>query len=414
MIFNKKHVFFDKNLYIKKHGDKYVVYSDKLQKILVVNHNFAQQLITFCEQVKFGEKIKYEVNNEFISILENKGIIYFDKKDYNSRVKYVENKLKFTVKKLDLQYFYLHLTQKCNLNCEYCYNKDNLNKREDLSLEKWKLIIDKLSLNSKSVAILTGGEVFIRKDLDKIIEYLKNTGCRVEILTNGTLLNRNIKILETIDQMIVSLDTINQNYNIRKNTIKYNIIENLKSVPERYKNKIVIRSVLTKYNENDILKTKDFVENILGMKHITNDLVPCTFDDFKNMSEKYIEYSDCNAKSISYSACTACTKTIALDSNGDIYPCQTLIKNEFKIGNILKDDIYKQILKTKIYRNFKKFTLDNVKNCNKCNIKYICGGGCRAIAYNLYKNINHCNEAMCDKYRNVIDENLKKIVGLGK
>lgn len=81
--------------------------------------------------------------------------------------------------------YYLHLTYKCNLNCIYCYNKDIRTNFEEIELDKWELIIDKISPFARRI-ILTGGEPFLSNKLPHVIEYIKslNTSVDIEIISN--------------------------------------------------------------------------------------------------------------------------------------------------------------------------------------------------------------------------------------
>jgi sulfatase maturation enzyme AslB (radical SAM superfamily) len=60
--------------------------------------------------------------------------------------------------------FYLHLTNKCNLKCSYCYNKDVRTSFVDLELHEWKNIIEQIIPYAKHI-VLTGGEAFLHKDM---------------------------------------------------------------------------------------------------------------------------------------------------------------------------------------------------------------------------------------------------------
>lgn len=77
---------------------------------------------------------------------------------------------------------------------------------------------------------------------------------------------------------------------------------------------------------------------------------------------------------------------LALEPNGDIYPCVFFPHDEaLKVGNIFKDNfekIWKQSKLLSILRN-----KDNLKEkCGSCQYRYMCGG-CRARAYTYFNNI---------------------------
>ena len=94
----------------------------------------------------------------------------------------------------------LTLTQKCNLSCVYCYENHKSSKM--MRLETAKKIVDKeLLLNDGYEEIefdFFGGEPFLNFSLikeitDYIIHYVTNKKVLIFIVTNGTLLNDEIK-----------------------------------------------------------------------------------------------------------------------------------------------------------------------------------------------------------------------------
>ncbi|MEM2872862.1 MAG: radical SAM protein [Nitrososphaerales archaeon] len=77
---------------------------------------------------------------------------------------------------------------------------------------------------------------------------------------------------------------------------------------------------------------------------------------------------------------------LAIEPNGDIYPCVFFPhEKDVKVGNILEDDFMH------LWKNSKLLWMTRNKdflepNCKGCKYLYTCGG-CRARAYNYYKNI---------------------------
>lgn len=83
----------------------------------------------------------------------------------------------------------IHLTDKCNLNCKYCYeNKKNM----DISFENIKRIIDYeiKQKNKYAQIIFYGGEPLVREDLFEVMNYAHNElGFKWGITTNGLLID---------------------------------------------------------------------------------------------------------------------------------------------------------------------------------------------------------------------------------
>lgn len=123
----------------------------------------------------------------------------------------------------------LYLTEKCNLNCKYCFEKQKGEK--ELTFEDVKTIMDReAELGSKNcILTLFGGEPLLKKDLIfDIVNYAKKLEkenkirFKYSITTNGTLIDEAfLKLAKENDFFIgYSLDGEKETQN--KNRINYN------------------------------------------------------------------------------------------------------------------------------------------------------------------------------------------------
>src|SRR3989338_11185611 len=79
-------------------------------------------------------------------------------------------------------------TGKCNLRCRMCYiNFSVTTKSKEMSLEDFKTMVNKIPTLKKTVLI--GGELFLRKDIFDMLEFLRSKNIQAAIATNATLLN---------------------------------------------------------------------------------------------------------------------------------------------------------------------------------------------------------------------------------
>jgi MoaA/NifB/PqqE/SkfB family radical SAM enzyme len=86
----------------------------------------------------------------------------------------------------------------CNLTCEHCFYWRNLNQRDDLSFDELAALSD--DLGTVENLNLSGGEPFLRKDLDRIVRrFVRANGTRqVYVPTNGWYTERTVVALESI------------------------------------------------------------------------------------------------------------------------------------------------------------------------------------------------------------------------
>jgi len=173
--------------------------------------------------------------------------------------KYVKKNL---FRKDKLNYLVLYVTSKCNSCCRTCFFHENLNKENDLSLEEFKKISEKLG--DISVLLLSGGEPFLRKDLAEICgTFIENNKVdTLSIPTNGYLSKEIAAVAErlaarfpkTAISINPSLDGMKECHDAIRGTEGsfYQAIETIKELAnakKRYKNiQIVVNSVINKDN----------------------------------------------------------------------------------------------------------------------------------------------------------------------
>ncbi len=119
------------------------------------------------------------------------------------------------------------VTSRCNLLCRHCFYWEELNqKKNELTLDEVETISRSLP-NLLSVS-LTGGEPYLRKDLDQIAAaFERNSGVRnIQIPSNGLLVDQTISRAEHLLKRVsrarvstgVSLDGLEEDHNrIRQN-----------------------------------------------------------------------------------------------------------------------------------------------------------------------------------------------------
>ena len=96
------------------------------------------------------------------------------------------------------------VTNRCNLRCEYCACPDV--KVPELGTEQALDAVDGMARLGAVNVHITGGEPLTRKDLPAIVQRLRYHGVRVSLTTNGTLVPRRIRMLESCVAVSLSLD----------------------------------------------------------------------------------------------------------------------------------------------------------------------------------------------------------------
>lgn len=88
------------------------------------------------------------------------------------------------------------LTSRCNLSCRMCYIRhavgDRTKTARELSASAWLEVAHQAADNGMVFLLLTGGEVFLRRDFFEIYEPLTRMGLVLALFTNGTLITEEI------------------------------------------------------------------------------------------------------------------------------------------------------------------------------------------------------------------------------
>lgn len=226
--------------------------------------------------------------------------------------------------------FNIILTELCNVNCSHCYmNLNNKKNKNTMSFDEIDIIIDKIPYNTSSIT-LTGGEIFLVKDLlfhtiKKIKD--KNPKIKIELESNGIY--------------------------FYKSSSPYDILVELKKIGVDY-----IRFSDDPFHEQggvDLEKVRELKKyesnNTPIIKFLIQDKV-LKIGKATNLEDKYIEKRNCmnNSKTVS-------SPYLFLDVKGNVSICTwkcipplgNLISDTFEeIEKKLEDDFFGLILQGNI------------------------------------------------------------------
>ncbi|MEG1099239.1 radical SAM/SPASM domain-containing protein [Cetobacterium sp.] len=312
-------------------------------------------------------------------------------------------------------YLVLWLANYCNLDCDYCYAKNNF------GTEKMSWIIAKQGLellDEKATLILAGGEPLLNFPLiETIYTYLKekNFKGKIAIQTNGTLITDDIayKLSKMHIKIGVSLDGMFDTNECSRGETK-KVITGIRNL-EKYNKDVSINCVLTGENIGSLEALVEFLylfKNIngLGLDLIritpkTKFTIPKSKDLYINLKKAYDktiflgnitgkfipirEIEDTKQRlNLNYHSCNYCYSSIGQTAvilpNGDVYPCSSLVgEDEYFMGNIES-------------KKLNSIRLSSGKSllCEKCRYEKICRGSCpsRIIMNTKYFNENSdCN-----------------------
>jgi radical SAM protein with 4Fe4S-binding SPASM domain len=299
-------------------------------------------------------------------------------------------------------YTIFELTYRCNLQCIHCYIKKD--SKKELNFYQIKSILNQISSMGTLFITFTGGEVFVRKDFFKILNYATNKGFAINIFTNATLLDKQ-KVYElkkfNISEMGISLYSLRDEIHDYITGVRGSLKKTLKGIyilKERGFN-IKVKCPLMKVNYSDYSQIIDFC-NRLKIKYLFDPvIVPYNDGDKSILSlrldktqiEKIIRdirivkrYKIKKGFLKSNVLCSAGKNFCSISPYGDVYPCIQLL---ISAGN-LKESKFKKIWNhSKVLKNIREIKMGNLKICKNCDIIYYCNR-CPGLAHledgNLY------------------------------
>ncbi|CAB1080896.1 hypothetical protein JY97_09325 [Alkalispirochaeta odontotermitis] len=169
----------------------------------------------------------------------------------------------------------LEITQRCNNQCVHCYNNlsagDLKARQDELTFADYRGIIDEIVDAGCLWLLLTGGEVFVRRDFLDIYTYARHKGLLITIFTNATLVTSGIADhLAQFPPFSIEVSlyghTKETYESITRNPGTYEqCINGIKIMRDR-RLPVKIKTMVITANRHELRGMKQFVENDLGLE----------------------------------------------------------------------------------------------------------------------------------------------------
>ena len=382
--------------------------------MVIINNKFEKKVFAYDRL----NRIEYEINDDcFDIIFDIKNNDYkiddlytiYDKDfieqlfELNILTQNVQKNIN-NVKKLNTYNnvrIFVELTNKCNLKCKHCYGGFASTNNANLNIDALKQMIDDASKNGVYQFDVTGGEPTLYPYLEELLEYAYNAGMLIRIFTNLTTFTKKTKELILkygVKDIVTSIDSCIKEDHEEFRGQKGCFDKTLNSISNLQKENVSIslNTMIGNHNKNNIKELIDFI-NDLKVKSVLDVIVPEgrateLNEDIKESAKVIKSIYEMNSGKIDKDAisisCGVGNRFIYVKSDGNIYLCPSLIKEEYKIGNINNFDTI-EIWKLM----FDKFSnLNCSKKTEKCKN---CTGGCRARALSLHNDINSEDDVYC-------------------
>jgi radical SAM protein with 4Fe4S-binding SPASM domain len=349
---------------------------------------------------------------------------------------------RFEFPKLDFPHdIYMHMTNKCNLKCPYCYNKDDRETKIKLerkglvdpilNTEEYKELIARTIDCGVRRLVFTGGEPLMRPDVQELVAFARSKSEKVflEMLTNAIKIDDKTAewMCEYLNAVTISMDGHEKHlheYYRGKGTFEPTVrgVRKIVARKKELSKREPYIAIVPALTDRNIINTKEIFE--FSLDDLGADgLAPIIFQagDHQELNISQIPelgiYVEAMDRTRSYLAerrtrlgikgtgdspaiaprnhCGVGHGEISVDPSGFVYPCQSLHFDEYICGNVREDDIQEIFLQSPTMKRMRSTNVDTIAVCSHCDLRYLCNSGCRATAYNVYREFDAHNEIYC-------------------
>ena len=308
------------------------------------------------------------------------------------------------------------ITDRCNLHCKMCRNYSTKTKQSDI----WKILCQKIIESGVDECSLAGGEPLMHINFRKIVEYLSPLLKKVNVLTNGTLIDRETATFLYSHNCFVQISIDGGNSRTHDNirgtgnfSKTLSGIANLRDAGVEFATQLTITTfnheeikefvqlskklgsssvnlrrcipvghgketpVLNSNSLKKVYKTAFEFGKKFGIEILTNEFFASLYylSDTKAFEIERISKN----KDTILGGCSVGWTAFYVRWDGSVMFCPYL---PVKCGNILEQDFEEIWEKSKMYKISRNLRWNIVGKCSQCNYLMVCGG-CPAATYNI-------------------------------
>ncbi len=378
----------------------YSIYIDKNQPYYFVPNKIGDRILNkyietndiyeCAKLLNFSPAINLLIIQEFLEKVESK----VKENNYSGRFDLID----FTFPKE----VWIHLTNRCNLNCSHCIFSDHLNDGKEIAFIDLKSVVEYLLNWGTNIFIFTGGEPLIYEGIEKIVSIIhkKSNDTKVAFLTNGI----NIKNLYKKFKDSCDLERLHFQLSCEGIFEKYEKIRGIKfdkfietiSILEKNNFYFTLGIDLIENNLEEIdffLKSK--IKNFHFFFHIPHGNGKNFNVDIKILTQKMIDFylkaekynanvdnfyalkTQCfTYKGVKHDLTSAGIESFAIAPDLKIYPtAATIFQSQLECGNLKKQDLKDIWYNSQTLDFLRKSSVIKAANLKNDPFKFFHGGG---------------------------------------
>lgn len=273
-------------------------------------------------------------------------------------------------------------TNYCQLACAECpTGTKELNRHKGyMNIELYEKLIQSVHKHTFYINLYFQGEPLLHPQIEQMIAIARKYRMYVVLSTNGQLLNKEMseKLVSLgLSKIIISMDGFsNKTYTKYRidgdvEKVKFGIAVLIKTKQKLHKKhpKIIVQTLVNKYNENEIKKIKIWVKSLKDAKLSLKTMQIYHSFNFLPEKNKYSRYIFRNGKWIvkhkPKNRCFRIWSQCVITHEGNVVPCCFDKNGNYCMGNIQHQSI-KEIWKNDQFTQFRMRILNERNNISMC------------------------------------------------
>ncbi|MCQ2465873.1 MAG: radical SAM protein [Oscillospiraceae bacterium] len=319
--------------------------------------------------------------------------------------------------------YYISITNRCNLNCSYCYEKKLNTDFGIISDETADAVIRFIKeRGTASVVYFFGGEPLLGKEIIKKLTHGIHA-CEYVITTNGTLLDEDF--IKFCSENNVRINVSHDGRDCSSRGIKAEDLNEKIRLLQKYQPEVLAALVYTEETLDSLPDNIRYFRD-LGIKTVSAVLEESTCpSDIEGFGDRMlkawrevsvingIDIIELNQKAVRIlngtpKKCTFCHRKMYINWDGNIYPClQFQNRAEYRCGNV-----YDGLDYTEAERNHPDYS-GFPEKCAECEVSRFCDNSCACRKMASSGSLNQVSEAFCIEQQILILTQLEKMEHIG-
>lgn len=263
---------------------------------------------------------------------------------------------------------YVEITNYCNLNCSFCSKDSRV--RKEMSLSEFESVIRKIDKYTDYVYLHVKGEPLFHSDIGGILNICRKYNKKVNITTNGTLLESKLDVIinnnDVIRQINISIHSMpsNKKYLDMVSSCVMKILDSSNIIIS-----LRLWNIAFNIDKNmdvyDYLRDRFMLDDLVYMKMKSDMKIKLRDRLYLNKDRVFVWPSLSNSYYSEVGKCYGTISHVGILSDGTVVPCCLDSDGIINLGNIFVSD-FDSIINSEMFILIRNGFRENRKICKLC------------------------------------------------